>query len=203
MMNTKKLVVLLLLLLLGIYGCGAETNSDLTCTVTFKVDGTVYDTVVVDCGDTAVLSKENPTKEGWIFIGWDKPLNNIKTNTVVNAVWEKIEEEEIVLTDDIIITVNNKTKAEFTAWKDGSVGVKTFTLKQGETLTIPEILYDSYDNTEKNNSEYEFLGWYYKDKNNQEKEFGQSKEIDLGVLNVASNKISVYAKIKKKWTYPY
>ena len=86
----KKLLALLLSIC--VIGCNSNNNFDndsVTCTVIFQVDGQVYDMVIVKYGETAVLSKEHPKKEGNLFIGWDKPLDDIKVNTTVNAVWEK------------------------------------------------------------------------------------------------------------------
>ena len=120
-----------------------------------------------------------------------------------NAARER-EDNEVVVNNEIKITVNNETEADFTAWADGSDGVKIFHLKQGETLTIPAIIYDIYDNNKKKSEDYEFLGWYYKDKNNQECEFDQSKELKSNILNIDSNELIVYAKVKKiAWDGPY
>lgn len=192
--------------MLGACGCNAKdeqlTTSDDhqydTYIVIFKVDNVLYDTVSVKYGETAVLSKDNPTKEGWVFIGWDKSLNNITVDTTVNAVWER-DEDDNVESDKIKIIVKNATKANFTAWSDGSVGDKVFYINYGETFTVPTIVYDTYDEATKNNDEYIFVGWYYNDKNGTKCEFDQSRLLSLENLNIDSNELTIYAKVRSRW----
>jgi hypothetical protein len=56
-------------------------------TVTFLVDGAVYDTQTVACGGAATAPTSNPTKDGYTFTGWDKAFDNITSNLEVNAMW--------------------------------------------------------------------------------------------------------------------
>lgn len=63
---------------------------DLEFYVTFKVDGVNYGkTTIVKYGGNAILP-ENPVKEGYIFIGWDKEVTNIKNHIDINALFEPI-----------------------------------------------------------------------------------------------------------------
>ena len=56
-----------------------------TYTVIFKDhDGTVLKTETVESGNSAT-APEDPTREGYIFIGWDKAFDNITEDIVVNA----------------------------------------------------------------------------------------------------------------------
>ena len=57
-------------------------------TVVFKVDGEEYDSVEVEHGATAVLSKADPEKTNYTFKGWDASLENIIEETEVNAIFE-------------------------------------------------------------------------------------------------------------------
>lgn len=59
--------------------------------VTFKVDGKTYgSTVKVEIGQDCP-KPEDPVKEGFKFVGWDKELTNIRAHIVVNAIFEKLD----------------------------------------------------------------------------------------------------------------
>ncbi|MBR3942981.1 MAG: InlB B-repeat-containing protein [Clostridia bacterium] len=67
-------------------------------TVTFKVDGTTYETITVIDGDTIGTLPTNPTKTGHTFLRWEDENGNLVTsattvagNMVVNAVFEAIQ----------------------------------------------------------------------------------------------------------------
>ena len=51
-------------------------------------DGTVLSKQNIVSGDAAAAPLENPTREGYGFIGWDVDFSNITTNTTVTAVYE-------------------------------------------------------------------------------------------------------------------
>ena len=74
----KKLFFVLLFLFL--VGCQKEEFY----TVEFLVDGNVVDTQEVLKGNDAILPN-NPVKEGYEFIGWDKEYTNVENNLKVNA----------------------------------------------------------------------------------------------------------------------
>ena len=62
-----------------------------TYTVTFKDwDGTTLKAQTVNHG-SAATAPANPTREGYTFVGWDKPFDCITADTVVTAVYEQDE----------------------------------------------------------------------------------------------------------------
>ena len=62
-----------------------------TYTVTFKDwDGTTLKVQTVNHG-SAATAPANPTREGYTFVGWDKPFDCITADTVVTAVYEQDE----------------------------------------------------------------------------------------------------------------
>lgn len=61
-----------------------------TYTVTFKDwDGTVLKTQTVEEGSSAT-PPSNPSREGYIFTGWDKSYSNITANTVITALYTEV-----------------------------------------------------------------------------------------------------------------
>lgn len=102
---------------------------------TYKVnfydwDGTVISSQTVNDGEDAVLP-ENPEKEGYDFIGWDKSVANIREDTDFFANFKK-KEYTVVFID----------------WQNQLVEVQTF--EHGDILTPPE-----YEEIEG----YTFEGW--------------------------------------------
>lgn len=93
-------------------------------------DGTVISTQTVTEGESAVLP-ENPTKEGYDFLGWDKSVANIRENTEFFADFEK-KQYTVVFVD----------------WENQLIEVKNF--EYGDILTTPE-----YTNIQG----YTFEGW--------------------------------------------
>lgn len=118
---------------------GQSTDSAVvTCTVTFKVDDGVYDTVTVEYGTAAILSKAEPVKMGHTFIGWDGSLENITTDTVVNALFT-------VNTYTITFMVENEVFYSISSISYGG--------KIEAPVTNPKKQADSIN-------EYGFDGWY-------------------------------------------
>lgn len=121
---------------------GLEGTTNLTVidtieapTPTYKVnfydwDGTIISTQTVKEGEDAVLP-ENPEKEGYDFIGWDKSVANIREDTDFFADFKK-KEYTVVFID----------------WQNQLVEVQTF--EHGDILTPPE-----YEEIEG----YTFEGW--------------------------------------------
>ena len=61
-----------------------------TYTVTFKDwDGTVLKTQTIEEGSSAT-PPSNPTRDGYVFTGWDKSYSNITANTVVIDLYTEI-----------------------------------------------------------------------------------------------------------------
>lgn len=80
-------------------------------------DGTVISTQTVKEGDSAVLP-ENPTKEGYDFLGWDKSVANIRENTEFFADFEK-----------------KRYTVVFVNWENQQIEIKKF--NHGDPLVAP------------------------------------------------------------------
>ena len=128
--------------------------------VQFKVDGKVYvASQYVEYGK-ACETPEDPTKEGYKFVGWDKDFSSVKSHLIINA---KFEAEEYA-----IEYYNGDTKL--------SLEPSKYTIES--TVELP-----SFSLTD-----YYFFGWY--DNNSYEGEAltqiepGKSGLIKLYALNV-------------------
>lgn len=65
------------------------TPSIKTYTVTFvDYDGTILKTETVEEGDSATAPSD-PTRDGYMFIGWDKDYDNINDETTITATYEQ------------------------------------------------------------------------------------------------------------------
>ncbi len=102
-----------------------------TYTVTFvNYDGSVISTETVEYGNAAI-APENPTREGYTFIGWDKDFSNITADTTVTAQY-KINTYSVTFVD-----------------YDGSV-ISTKTVEYGENAQVP---------ANPTREGYTFIGW--------------------------------------------
>ena len=121
-------------------GIEGTTNTTIIDTIkapkpTYKVkfydwDGSVISTQTVKEGENAVLP-ENPTKEGYNFVGWDKSVSNIREDTEFFADFER-KQYTVVFVD----------------WEKQQIEVKQF--KHGDALVAPEVeVVDGYT----------FVGW--------------------------------------------
>ncbi len=126
--------------------------TDIICTVTFKVDGVNYgETLEVIYGEAYSLPIDNPTKEGFNFIGWDSEVENVTTNLIVNALFEPIEynikyydgENELTdmspvtytIIDNLELSIYNKENTSFNGWYISSdfTGEGLFSITEGNT----------------------------------------------------------------------
>lgn len=69
-----------------------------TVKVTFidTIDGSVIDEQIIPAGSTVV--EDDPTHTGYVFVGWDKPLDNILEDTIINAIWKDNSDEIFTIT---------------------------------------------------------------------------------------------------------
>lgn len=68
-----------------------QTSFEEEHTVMFMAEGTVLKTDIVCDGQDAVAPSSVPAKEGWVFNGWDVSFRGIHSDTVVSAVYTKID----------------------------------------------------------------------------------------------------------------
>ena len=89
------------------------------------MDGTkTLKTQYVSEGKSATAPEVTP-KEGYKFIGWDKPFDNITSDLIVNAIWER---------NTFTVT-----------FKDGTERTDTQTVNSGESATPPNWTKPGYD----------------------------------------------------------
>ena len=91
--------------------------------VIFKdYDGRVIREELVEEG-TGATAPPNPTREGYEFVGWDKLFNRITEETIVTAVYKKIE---------VVVNTYTVTFKDY----DGRT-IKTETVEKGKSATAP------------------------------------------------------------------
>ena len=139
---------------------------------------------------------------GKTFEGWKKTDNSLFGDGDKYLYDENITLTAFFGVARFTVTLDN-TDAGFTAWADGSTGSKTVVVDFGEKLTIPQIVWDTYNSDAKGNSDYYFYGWFYRDKNNVEKNFDPNVTFTFENLNVNTYNIIVYAEVSSSWTDYY
>ena len=86
-----------------------------TYTVTFSDGENVISEQTVIYGEAAI-APEDPTKEGYIFDGWDRAFNNVTSNITVTAKWKDEDElfdSSAVLTNTFINSTVNGTASGY------------------------------------------------------------------------------------------
>ena len=131
--------------------------------VDFKVDGKTVKTESVEYGKAAT-APENPTKEGFKFVGWDNEFNEVKSYLSVNAKFEALEYS--------IKFFNGTTEIN-------SFAVSKYTVE--ETVTLPTFELN----------DYYFFGWYtssdFSGEAITEIKAGTTGDIKLYALNVKAD----------------
>jgi uncharacterized repeat protein (TIGR02543 family) len=109
---------------------------DISFIVTFvDWDDTILKEEIVAQGDTA-HAPASPSRDGYTFIGWDKPFTNVQGNIIVNALYEKE------------IAIIEKIKVIFVDW-DGTI-LDTQVIDKGSDATAP---------SNPSRDGYTFTGW--------------------------------------------
>ena len=212
-MKMKKIITILLAVLLfitcfALFACGGEDEQEVQPTVysiTYDVAG---GELPQDAIKTYTVSKTDiklpvPTKDKNDFLGW---LEDGKTElvTVIAAGTKGNKTFIAVWRSQFEVVINNASSQDFTAWTDGTTGSKTVWISSGAKLTIPEIVWDTYDEYTKNDfSQYYFEGWFYEDKSGEEKMFDQSVAITSDNLNIDGFRIEIKAKVGLQYTNNY
>jgi|GEM_PF-4505325 len=166
-------------------GTGTETSRNVT-----------YGSSVTD------LPIATPPSEDKSFLGWKK-----QDNSLFNNGDQYLFDSDITLTavffTRFTVTLNNTTAAGFTAWADDSTGSKAVLVDVGDKLIIPAIKWDGFSETQKEADNYEFLGWFYRDKDNAERQFDPNAVFTLENLNLNTYSVTIYAKVSAQYAGPY
>ena len=88
-------------------------------------DTPVKTTVVAEGEDASRYAPTDLSREGYRFTGWDRPINNVRSNISTKATYEKIDSSELT-----------SYTVRFTDW-DGKV-ISTQTVAQGKDAVIPK-----------------------------------------------------------------
>lgn len=195
----KKLVALIIavfmLLSVAIFsGCMPEKK---VYTITFNDGvGGVYAPIEIKYGESVKELPVMVVTDNKEFGGW-KTSDGVKITEGMLYIF--LEDIELVPIFVITVTLKNTTDASFTEWADGSVGDKVVKVDIGSKLDAPKMKYDYMSEDERFNDYYIFEGWFYKDKNGNEKQLDLDKELTIESLGVDGYQIEVYAKAKRQW----
>ena len=193
-----------------VIAAGTTGSLDLTATwqaksytITFDYNGGTGSEATRDVtyGSTVTDLPTVTPPTGHVFLGWKK-----EDNSVFNNGDQYLFDRNMTLTayfgEKFTVTINNTTAASFTAWADNTQD-NTLYVSYGDTLTIPKIKWDNFSETRKNNEDYYFKGWFYRDKNNVERQFDPNVAFTLENLNVNTYNITIYAKVEAQWAGPF
>ena len=202
----RKIVTILLIATLSLscfsaFACGGGETE--IYSITYSVaDGTLPDGAISEYSESDKdISLPTPTKAGYTFAGWK---NGSDVITVIAAGTKGDLYLTAVFHAKFTVTIDNTTAASFTAWKDDSTGSKIVYVSIGDKLIIPAIKWDDFSETRKEAENYEFLGWFYRDKDNAERQFDPNAVFTLENLNLNTYNVTLYAKVTEViWVGPF
>lgn len=159
-------------------------------------------------GDVITLPVPTKAPEGKILENVSWHIKTADGETFTEGAAYNFEESitlvAVYVSQRFTVTIQNKTEADFTAWADdGTTDERTVYVDIGGKINIPAIQFDTMNKDERNNHDYKFLGWYYKDKAGKVKELDLSKQFTLEGLNVETYDFVVYAQVREQWLGPY
>ncbi len=197
----------------------SNVTSDLTVTAQYSIlqftvtfidyDATVLKTEIVDYGNSAT-PPEDPTREGYLFAGWDTDFSNVTSDLTVTAQYSIlqftvtfIDYDATVLKTEIVDYGNSATPPEdptregytFTGWDtDFSNVTSDLTVTAQYTLVVSmenvniESLIKIYPNPVKDNLFIEV----------QDMNLIQNSKIEISIFNITGKRIFQSHNIKTK-----
>ena len=106
-------------------------------TVLFKdFDGTVLKTQTVNKGENAT-APESPTREGYIFTGWDNIFTDIQNNTIVTAQYVEESNQPVIYIDNVTASAGDTvTVNAFIKNNSGILGTSLVVNYNSDALTL-------------------------------------------------------------------
>ena len=116
-------------------------------TVTFRDDNSVFEVQRVAHGESADEPDE-PDRDGYTFIGWNRPFDNVTEDITVTAQWELDEDEDDDADDEGEEDEDDEDKDEYTViFIDRTKVVKTQTVRHGKPAKAPKLKRRGYTHT--------------------------------------------------------
>lgn len=116
-----------------------DTPSSTTYTVIFKdYDGKVLKTESVAQGKSAT-APANPSRDGYVFTGWDKNFTAITTDLVVTAKYDKLTEPTIVI-DSVTASAGDTVSVKLKMVNNPGMAASTFKIAYDDSvLTLSSV----------------------------------------------------------------
>ncbi len=182
------------------FGCGVSADNkdgEYTLTFFFFEGSSDNRTIRVSYGDTVPLPLPTVDRENYEFVGWTMDGERIDADAETEFIYNFVVDKTLVA---LYSSVDNKDPEYTVTFELTYNGVRSYlkdentplsvTVKKGETLgdKLPEL--EPRDDSD----DYEFVGWFYKDDNNEE--IGITAETVFSDMNVQSFSMVIYAKLK-------
>ena len=176
-------------------------------TIEYQLEGGSWNTTAITSYEESdqPITLPTPIKENNAFVGWrvvgggDETITALPAHTTGNktlfAVWQPA----------YVITFNNTSSdLSITGWADNTTEFKVVIAAYGETVTPPQIKYDTFTPTEQQNSPYYVEGWYYIDNNSNQVLVDFTKPFNVeNINNVTGYNITLYVSVAVGWTPNY
>lgn len=184
-------------------GCGVSADNkdgEYTLTFFFFEGSSDNRTIRVSYGDTVSLPLPTVDRENYEFVGWTMDGERIDADAETEFTYNFVVDKTLVA---LYSSVTSYAVTFELTYGNGRSYLKdentplSVTVKDGESLgnKLPEL--EPRDDSD----DYEFVGWFYKDDNNEE--IGITAETVFSDMNVQSFSMVIYAKLKQVWIGPF
>ena len=120
-----------------------QNNEQITYTVTFvDYDGTELKVEAGLKSGTSATAPIDPTREGYIFIGWDKSFENVTDNITVTAQYEKDNKPKFVVSTVETKKDNNIVEITIDVVNNPNIASIAISVNFDEKLTLTNIEYN-------------------------------------------------------------